>query len=89
MGHYNSVGVGIFVHARWTLSIRKIDFVSDRVMAVDVGTEQYSNRIIVVYMPYAGYSWDTTIDTYDELSSLLTSILPLMLARAEIDLRIL
>ena len=62
-------GVAIIIHSRFSEYVITHQAFGDRVLAVRLGNFGARLCMISVYMPHAGYSFDTLKETYDHLST--------------------
>lgn len=65
-------GVVVLVHQKHRKRIIKIHHVSDRLLAVDIRYGIKIIRVISVYIPHVGYSWQDFTTVFDDLQ--VTSI---------------
>ena len=68
----SSSGVAILVHRQFTKNIIRKLCISDRLMAIDVTIGSKIMRIVAVYMPHAGYTYEEFSNCFEDLSNLLT-----------------
>ena len=64
-------GVAILINAKYTKMISKKIIVSDRVISVDLKLKTKHLRLISVYVPHAGYSWDEFDDCMTDTGRLV------------------
>ena len=59
------------VHRRWIKAIKQLICVTDRVLAIDLKISHKIIRIIVVYLPHAGYESNYVQSTFDDVERLI------------------
>ena len=68
-----AAGVGILVHQRHVASIRKIHFISDRLLRIDLRINDQPYAVFAIYLPHCGYAIQDFDDVYDKLDQSLAS----------------